>query len=34
MYSNKDIVSNVVNAPNLTTLVAAVKAGGLVEVLQ
>ncbi len=34
MYSSKDIVSNVVNAPNLTTLVAAVKAAGLVETLQ
>ncbi len=34
MYSSKDIVSNVVNAPNLTTLVAAVKAGWLVETLQ
>ena len=34
MYSNKDIVSNVVNAPNLTTLVAAVKAAGLVATLQ
>ena len=34
MYSSKDIVSNVVNAPNLTTLVAAVKAAGLVDVLQ
>lgn len=33
MYANKDIVSNVVNAPNLTTLVAAVKAAGLVETL-
>ena len=34
MYSNKDIVSNVVNAPNLTTLVTAVKAAGLVATLQ
>ena len=34
MYSSKDIVSNVVNAPNLTTLVAAVKAAWLVETLQ
>jgi uncharacterized surface protein with fasciclin (FAS1) repeats len=33
MYADKDIVSNVVNAPNLTTLVAAVKAAGLVTVL-
>ncbi len=34
MFKNKDIVSNVVNAPNLTTLVTAVKAAGLVETLQ
>jgi uncharacterized surface protein with fasciclin (FAS1) repeats len=34
MYSTKDIVSNVVNAPNLTTLVAAVKAAWLVATLQ
>jgi uncharacterized surface protein with fasciclin (FAS1) repeats len=34
MYPTKDIVSNVVNAPNLTTLVTAVKAAGLVETLQ
>lgn len=34
MYPSKDIVSNVVNASNLTTLVAAVKAAGLVETLQ
>ena len=34
MYANKDIVSNVVNAPNLTTLVTAVKAADLVTVLQ
>ena len=34
MFRNKDIVSNVVNAPNLTTLVTAVKAAGLVETLQ
>lgn len=33
MYSTKNIVENVVNAPNLTTLVAAVKAAGLVETL-
>ena len=33
MYSNKNIVENVVNAPNLTTLVAAVKAAWLVETL-
>jgi uncharacterized surface protein with fasciclin (FAS1) repeats len=34
MFPTKDIVSNVVNAPNLTTLVTAVKAAGLVETLQ
>ena len=34
MYKDKDIVSNVVNAPNLTTLVTAVKAASLVETLQ
>ena len=34
MFSNKDIVSNVVNAPNLTTLVTAVKAAWLVATLQ
>ena len=34
MFKNKDIVSNVVNAPNLTTLVAAVKAADLVATLQ
>jgi transforming growth factor-beta-induced protein len=34
MYKNKDIVSNVSNASNLTTLVAAVKAAGLVSTLQ
>ena len=34
MYKDKDIVSNVVNAPNLSTLVTAVKAAGLVETLQ
>ena len=34
MYRNKDIVSNVVNAPNLTTLVTAVKAADLVTTLQ
>ena len=34
MFRDKDIVSNVVNAPNLSTLVAAVKAAGLVETLQ
>ena len=34
MYANKDIVTNVSNASNLTTLVAAVKAADLVSVLQ
>ena len=34
MYGNKDIIDNVVNAPNLATLVAAVKAAGLVETLK
>ncbi len=34
MFANKDIISNVVNAPNLTTLVAAVKAADLVATLQ
>lgn len=34
MFKNKDIISNVVNAPNLTTLVAAVKAADLVTTLQ
>ena len=34
MYSSKDIVSNAVNSKDHTTLVAAVKAGGLVETLQ
>jgi len=34
MFANKDIISNVVNAPNLTTLVAAVTAGDLVSTLQ
>lgn len=34
MYPNRDIVSNVSNAENLTTLVTAVKAAGLVETLQ
>ena len=34
MFRNKDIVSNVVNAPNLSTLVAAVKAADLVTTLQ
>ena len=34
MFPNKDIVSNAVNSKDHTTLVAAVKAAGLVEVLQ
>lgn len=34
MYPSKDIVSNAVNSKDHTTLVAAVKAGGLVETLQ
>jgi uncharacterized surface protein with fasciclin (FAS1) repeats len=34
MYGSKDIVSNAVNSRDHTTLVAAVKAAGLVEVLQ
>ena len=33
MYPTKTIVQNAVTAPNLTTLVAAVKAAGLVETL-
>jgi len=34
IYSSKDIVSNAVNSKDHTTLVAAVKAAGLVETLQ
>ena len=34
MYPSKDIVSNAVNSSDHTTLVAAVKAAGLVETLQ
>jgi uncharacterized surface protein with fasciclin (FAS1) repeats len=34
MYPSKDIVSNAVNSADHTTLVAAVKAAGLVETLQ
>jgi uncharacterized surface protein with fasciclin (FAS1) repeats len=34
MYPQKDIVSNAVNSKDHTTLVAAVKAAGLVETLQ
>ena len=33
MYPNKTVVENASNAKNLTTLVAAVKAGGLVDTL-
>lgn len=33
MYANKTIAENAPNAPNLTTLVAAVKAAGLVDTL-
>jgi uncharacterized surface protein with fasciclin (FAS1) repeats len=33
MYPNKTVVENASTAPNLTTLVAAVKAAGLVETL-
>ena len=34
MYPSKDIVANAMNSKDHTTLVAAVKAGGLVETLQ
>lgn len=34
MYKTKDIVDNAVNSPDHTTLVAAVKAAGLVETLK
>ncbi|MFM9873064.1 MAG: fasciclin domain-containing protein [Fimbriimonadaceae bacterium] len=34
MYANKNIVENAVNSPDHTTLVAAVKAAGLVDALQ
>ena len=34
MYSNKNIIQNAVNSKDHTTLVAAVKAAGLVETLQ
>jgi uncharacterized surface protein with fasciclin (FAS1) repeats len=33
MYANKNIIQNAVNSPIHTTLVAAVKAGGLVDTL-
>jgi uncharacterized surface protein with fasciclin (FAS1) repeats len=34
MYANKDIIDNAVNSADHTTLVAAVKAAGLVETLK
>jgi len=34
MYSNKDIIDNAVNSKDHTTLVAAVKAAGLVQTLK
>jgi uncharacterized surface protein with fasciclin (FAS1) repeats len=34
MYANKNIIQNAVNSRDHTTLVAAVKAGGLVDTLQ
>jgi uncharacterized surface protein with fasciclin (FAS1) repeats len=34
MYANKDIIDNAVNSKDHTTLVAAVKAGGLVDTLK
>ena len=34
MYANKNIIQNAVNSKDHTTLVAAVKAGGLVETLE
>ena len=34
MYANKDIVDNAVNSADHTTLVAAVKAAGLVDTLK
>jgi len=34
MYEDKDIIDNAVNSPDHTTLVAAVKAAGLVETLK
>jgi uncharacterized surface protein with fasciclin (FAS1) repeats len=34
MYAQKDIIDNAVNSPDHTTLVAAVKAAGLVETLK
>src|SRR5262244_4039691 len=34
MYANKNIIQNAVNSKDHTTLVAAVKAGGLVDTLE
>jgi uncharacterized surface protein with fasciclin (FAS1) repeats len=34
MYANRNIIQNAINSKDHTTLVAAVKAGGLVETLQ
>jgi uncharacterized surface protein with fasciclin (FAS1) repeats len=34
MYANKNIIDNAVNSPDHTTLVAAVKAAGLVDTLK
>ncbi|MFX8731617.1 hypothetical protein ABTM48_20785, partial [Acinetobacter baumannii] len=34
MYANKNIIQNAVNSKDHTTLVAAVKAAGLVDTLQ
>lgn len=34
VYANKDIIDNAVNSKDHTTLVAAVKAAGLVETLK
>jgi uncharacterized surface protein with fasciclin (FAS1) repeats len=34
MFANKDIIDNAVNSPDHTTLVAAVKAAGLVDTLK
>jgi len=34
MYDNKNIIQNAVNSKDHTTLVAAVKAGGLTDTLQ
>ncbi|HEX4808722.1 MAG TPA: fasciclin domain-containing protein [Bryobacteraceae bacterium] len=34
MYPNKDIIDNAINSDDLSTLVAAVKAAGLVQTLK